>query len=110
MVTAAAGLGMWLTSLAIHYRDVKHALSFIVQLIMYATPVVYPASIVPAEWQTLYALNPMVGVIEGFRAALLDTRPMPWEWIAIGAMSAAVLLATGLFYFRYRERLFADVA
>jgi lipopolysaccharide transport system permease protein len=110
MVVAAAGMGMWLTSLAIHYRDVKHALSFVVQFIMYATPVVYPASIVPEKWQSLYALNPMVGVIEGFRAALLDSRPMPWQWIGIGAASAWVMLLSGLFYFRYRERLFADVA
>ena len=88
----------------------KHALSFVVQLIMYATPVVYPASIVPEQWQTLYAVNPMVGVIEGFRAALLGTRPMPWEWIGLGAASASLLLLSGLIYFRYRERLFADVA
>jgi lipopolysaccharide transport system permease protein len=110
MVTAAAGLGMWLTSLAIHYRDVKHALTFIVQLIMYATPVVYPSSIVPERFQLVYALNPMVGVIEGFRAALLGTRPMPWAWIGVGAASATCMLLTGLLYFRQRERLFADVA
>jgi lipopolysaccharide transport system permease protein len=110
MVVAAAGLGMWLTALAIHYRDVKHALNFVVQLIMYATPVVYSASIVPLKWQNVYAINPMVGVIEGFRAALLGTRPMPWDWIGIGALSAAAMLVSGLFYFRYRERLFADVA
>jgi lipopolysaccharide transport system permease protein len=110
MLMAAAGLGMWLTALAIHYRDVKYGLSFVSQLIMYATPVVYSATIVPERWQRLYALNPMVGVIEGFRAALLATRPMPWDWIAIGATSATLLLLSGLMYFRYRERLFADVA
>jgi lipopolysaccharide transport system permease protein len=110
MVIAAAGLGMWLTAMAIHYRDVKHALSFITQLIMYASPVVYSATIVPAEWQNAYALNPMVGVIEGFRAALLGTRPMPWDWIAIGSLTAILLLFTGLLYFRHQERLFADVA
>jgi lipopolysaccharide transport system permease protein len=110
MVAAAAGLGMWLTAMAIQYRDVKHALNFVVQLMMYATPVVYSATIVPARWQPIYALNPMVGVIEGFRSALLGTRPMPWEWIGIGSASAAVLLTSGLFYFRRQERLFADVA
>jgi lipopolysaccharide transport system permease protein len=110
MLTSAAGLGMWLTAMAIQYRDVKHALSFVVQLLMYTTPVVYPATIVPAEWQSLYAVNPMVGVIEGFRAALLGTRPMPWEWIGLGSLSAAVLLFTGLMYFRRQERVFADVA
>lgn len=110
MVASAAGLGMWLTAMAIQYRDVKHALTFVVQLMMYASPVVYPTSLVPERFQTLYALNPMVGVIEGFRAALLGTRPMPWNWIAIGCLSSAVLLVSGLFYFRRQERIFADVA
>jgi lipopolysaccharide transport system permease protein len=110
MVAAAAGLGMWLTAMAIQYRDVKYALNFVVQLMMYVTPVVYSASIVPAEWQSIYALNPMVGVIEGFRAALLGGRPMPWEWIAIGSVMSVVLLISGLLYFRRQERLFADVA
>jgi lipopolysaccharide transport system permease protein len=110
MVMAAAGLGMWLTAIAVQYRDIKHALTFISQLLMYATPVVYSATIVPVKWQRIYALNPMVGVIEGFRAALLGTRPMPWDWIAIGGLSASCLLVTGLMYFRRRERIFADVA
>lgn len=110
MVAAAAGLGMWLTAMAIQYRDVKHALNFVVQLLMYASPVVYSTAIVPERWQPIYALNPMVGVIEGFRAALLGTRPMPWNWIAIGAVSAAFLFCSGLMYFRRQERLFADVA
>lgn len=110
MLSSAMGLGLWLTSLAVQYRDVKHALSFIVQLLMYATPVVYPASLVPEEWQTAYALNPMVGVIEGFRSSLLSTRPMPWEWIALGACSSVALLLSGLLYFRRQERVFADVA
>jgi lipopolysaccharide transport system permease protein len=110
MVVAAAGLGMWLTALAIHYRDVKHALGFVSQLIMYASPVVYSANIVPARWQLLYAINPMVGVIEGFRAAILGTRPMPWDWILIGAGSATLTLLTGVLFFRRQERIFADVA
>jgi lipopolysaccharide transport system permease protein len=110
MVTGAAGLGMWFTALAIHYRDVKHALNFISQLIMYASPVVYSASIVPEKWQKVYAINPMVGVIEGFRAAILGTRPMPWEWIGIGALTASLTLLSGLLFFRRQERIFADVA
>lgn len=110
MVAAAAGLGMWLTALAIHYRDIKHSLNFISQLLMYSTPVVYSASIVPEKWQSVYALNPMVGVIEGFRAALLGTRPMPWTWIAIGSCTAAILLVSGMLFFRRQERIFADVA
>ncbi len=110
MVVAAAGAGMWLTALAIQYRDVNYAMSFLVQLLMYAAPVVYPASLVPAPYRLIYALNPMVGVIEGFRAALLGTRAMPWAMIAAGAATASLLLVSGAFYFRRKERMFADVA
>lgn len=120
MMGAAAGMGLWLTALAIQYRDIKYGLNFSVQLLMYAAPVVYGASEIPTRYeftqglvinpQLVYALNPMVGVIEGFRAALLGTRPMPWDFLAIGTGSAALILLTGLLYFRNRERLFADVA
>jgi lipopolysaccharide transport system permease protein len=120
MMATAAGLGMWLTALAIQYRDVKHAMSFVVQLLMYAAPVVYPTSLIPTRYelwegaainpQLVYAVNPMVGVIEGFRGALLGTRPMPWDFIAIGSISAAIVFVTGALYFRSKERLFADVA
>ena len=77
MMISAAGLGMWLTALAIQYRDVKHAMTFVVQLLMYACPVVYATSLIPEQYQLFYAINPMVGVIEGFRAALLGTRATP---------------------------------
>jgi lipopolysaccharide transport system permease protein len=110
MILTAAGLGMWLTALAVQYRDVKHAMNFIVQILMYGAPVVYPASLVPERFQLLYALNPMVGVIEGFRAALLGTREMPWSFLAAGTISAVVIALTGTLYFRRKERLFADVA
>lgn len=110
MVVASTGLGLWLTALAIQYRDVKHALSFIVQLAMYASPVIYSTSIIPEKYQYIYAINPMVGVIEGFRAALINSRPMPWDWIGIGCISCIVVLVSGLFYFRRQEKLFADVA
>lgn len=109
MMLTAAGLGMWFTALAVQYRDVKYALNFAVQLLMYAAPVVYPASSVPERYRFIYALNPMVGVIEGFRAALLGTRPMPWDFIALGAATAAVVAITGALYFRRMERVFADV-
>jgi lipopolysaccharide transport system permease protein len=109
MIITAAGLGMTLTAMAIQYRDVKHALTFLVQLFMYATPVVYPTVLVPEKWRDLYALNPMVGVIEGFRAALLGTREMPWSWIGSGSLTAIILFLAGLMYFRKQERLFADV-
>jgi lipopolysaccharide transport system permease protein len=110
MVLAAAGAGMWLTALAIQYRDVSYAMSFFVQLLMYAAPVVYPTSLVPQRFRLLYALNPMVGVIEGFRSALLATGPMPWDLLAVGAVTALLLAVTGLLYFSGRERLFADMA
>ena len=110
MMLTAAGLGMWLTALAIQYRDVNYAMTFVVQLLMYAAPVVYPASAVPEQYRMAYALNPMVGVIEGFRAALLGTRPMPWLFIALGTLSGLVIAGSGLLYFRSRERIFADVA
>jgi lipopolysaccharide transport system permease protein len=110
MLISAAGLGMWLTAMSIQYRDVKHALGFVVQLMMYSTPVVYPVTLVPIEWQAIYAINPMVGVIEGFRSALLGTRPMPWDWIGLGSVTSAVLLISGLLYFLRQERIFADVA
>ncbi|MCA9136341.1 MAG: ABC transporter permease [Planctomycetales bacterium] len=110
MVLTASGLGSWLTALAVQYRDIKHAMTFVIQLMMYAAPVVYPTSLIPEKWQYLYALNPMVAVIEGFRSALLGTRPMPWDFIAIGGVMSVVIAITGLVYFRNRERLFADVA
>lgn len=119
MVLTAAGLGAWLTALAIQYRDVKHAMTFVVQLLMYASPVVYPTSELPDQYavlgrtvnpQQIYALNPLVGVIEGFRAALLGTQAMPWDLIAIGSAASIVIAFTGALYFRSRERLFADVA
>ncbi len=110
LVLTATGLGLWFTALAIQYRDIAYAMNFIVQLLMYATPVVYPTTLIPEHLQFWYALNPMVGVIEGFRASLLSTIPMPWQWIGIGSISAVVLFVTGFVYFRSRERIFADVA
>ena len=110
LVLAATGIGLWFTALSIQYRDIAYAMNFIVQLLMYAAPVVYPTTSIPERFQLWYAINPMVGVIEGFRAALLGTIPMPWTWIGIGAVSAMIFFITGLLYFRSRERIFADVA
>ncbi len=110
MVLSAGGIGLWLGALAVQYRDVKHAMTFATQLLMYLAPVVYPASVIPDRWQPVYALNPMVGVIEGFRAGLLGTREMPWDLIGIGFASALVMAVGGVYYFRRMERLFSDVA
>jgi lipopolysaccharide transport system permease protein len=103
------GIGMFLSALAVKYRDVKHALSFIVQLLLYAAPVVYSTNAVPEEYIPYYILNPMVGVIEGFRAAFLD-RPIPWDWIWPGSILSVIFFVFGMMYFRRMERIFADVA
>jgi len=110
MVAGAAGAALWLTALAVQYRDVKHAMGFITQILMYAAPVVYPASLIPPRFQLLYAVNPMVGVIEGLRAVLLRTREIPWSLLGVGTVSAVLMLVSGMLYFRNRERLFSDVA
>ena len=110
MMLAASGAGMWLTALAIQYRDVKYALTFGVRLLMYAAPVVYSVNLIPDRYRLLYGLNPMAGVIEGFRSALLGTNPMPWDLIGVGAAVAVVLFITGALYFKRMERVFADVA
>lgn len=109
MMLTATGLGMWLTTLAVQYRDIKYALGFAVQLLMYAAPVVYPASLIPEQYRLLYGLNPMAGVIEGFRSALLATNPMPWDLLSVGTLSALVIAISGALYFRRMERIFADV-
>lgn len=101
---------MWLTALSIQYRDVRYGSNFFIQLLMYASPVIYGSSSIPEKYQILYALNPMVGVIEGFRASLLGTRPMPWELLGVGALMAVAFFLSGALYFRSMERYFADVA
>lgn len=110
MMVSAAGIAVWLSALAVQYRDINYGLTFFVQLLMYAAPVVYPTSLIPERFQYAYALNPMVGVIEGFRAALLGTRTMPWDFIAIGTAVSIAITLSGMLYFRSREKLFADVA
>lgn len=103
------GIGMILSAMAVQYRDVKYALSFIIQLLLYGAPVVYSTTAVPEQYQFLYTLNPMVGVIEGVRSMFLN-RFMPWEWIWPGAIVSIILFIFGLFYFRRMEKVFADVA
>jgi len=95
--------------MAVQYRDVKYALNFVVQLLLYAAPVVYSTNAVPENFQFYYSLNPMVGVIEGIRAIFLN-REIPWEWIWTGSIVSVILFLFGLFYFRKMEKLFADVA
>jgi lipopolysaccharide transport system permease protein len=110
MICSASGIGMWLSALAIQYRDIKYAVPFLAQILLYAAPVVWPVSLIPSGYRLVYGLYPMAGVIEGFRSALLGTNPMPWDLIAMGTLSTAVILLSGAFYFRKMERIFADVA
>jgi len=114
MVMTSAGIGMWLSALAIQYRDVGFATQFMSQLLMYAAPVVWPVSLIGEKFghnaQLIYGLYPLAGVIEGFRSALLGHNPMPWDLIGMGSVSALVIFVSGALYFKRKERLFADVA
>ncbi|MEQ8361375.1 MAG: ABC transporter permease [Cyclobacteriaceae bacterium] len=110
LLLTSLGLGMWLSAMAVQFRDVKHALTFMVQLLMYLAPVVYPTSNVPLKYQFVYSLNPMVGVIEGFRAIFLHHQPMPWNFILNGTIVSIFIFIGGAFYFRKMEKNFADVA
>lgn len=109
MAITAAGAGCWLSALNIQYRDVKYVVPFIMQIWMFGSPIVYPASIVPESWRLLYMLNPMAGVIETFRAAILGTNPVAWSLIGMSAAGGLVLLITGTMYFTRTEQIFADV-
>ena len=109
MALFAAGTGLWLSALAVQYRDVKFGLPFVAQMLMYAAPVVWPASLIPERFRLLYGLYPMAGVIEGFRSALLGTGPFPWDLVGVGAGFTAFLFITGLLVFRRLEQHAADV-
>ena len=107
-LATAAGVGVWLAALNVRYRDVRYVVPFVVQLWMFATPVAYPASLVPARWRAVYGLNPMAGVIEGFRWALAGG-PAPGVITLVSAAVVVVLIAGGAVYFRRLEGTFADV-
>ena len=108
MVMIAAGVGMWLSAVAIRYRDVKFAMPFILKMLIYSAPIVYSASSIPSNYRFIYSLNPIVGIIEAFRATLLGTA-MPWEFIWPGFMVAVFLFVTGVLYFKKMEQFFVDV-
>jgi lipopolysaccharide transport system permease protein len=108
MLAIPAGIGFWLSALAIRYRDVKHAMPFVVRMLIYTAPIVYSATSIPDKYRLIYSLNPIVGVIEGFRACLLGT-PMPWQYIWPGMITAVLLVLSGAFYFNRMERIFVDV-
>jgi lipopolysaccharide transport system permease protein len=108
MMSISAGVGMWLSAMAIRYRDIKFAMSFAVRMLMYTAPIVYSASSIPGKYRIFYSLNPIVAVIEGYRSCLLGT-PVPWLYIWPGIITAAILLISGAFYFKRLERVFVDV-
>lgn len=108
MMSIGAGVGMWSSALAIRFRDVKHAMPFAVRMLMYSAPIVYSASSIPEKYRIIYSLNPIVGVIEGYRACFLGM-PVPWPYIWPGVITATILLITGALYFKRMERVFVDV-
>jgi lipopolysaccharide transport system permease protein len=108
-LTTSLGVGLWLSALNVEYRDVRYIVPFITQFWMLATPIGYPSSLLQQPWRTLYGLNPMVGVAEGFRWALLGTNTAPGPIIAVSSAAAILILVTGAFYFRRMEKTFADI-
>jgi lipopolysaccharide transport system permease protein len=103
------GVGLWLSALNVQYRDIRHTVPFLVQIWLFATPIAYPSSMLPEPWRTVFGINPMVGVIEGFRWALLGTDTGPGLLVLVSSGIALTLMISGAFYFRRMERTFADV-
>jgi len=108
-VSSALAVGLWLSALNVQYRDVRYTIPFLAQFWLFATPIAYPSSLVPEGWRVLYGLNPMAGVVEGFRWALLGTANAPGSMLAVSVAVVLALLISGLYYFRSMERTFADV-
>ena len=108
MITAL-GAGLWLSALNAIYRDINYVIPFLIQFWLFITPIAYPASMIPEQYQLLYSLNPMTGVVEGFRWALLGSGQPPDAMLAVSTFISILMLVTGLFYFRRMERTFADV-
>jgi lipopolysaccharide transport system permease protein len=108
-LVTSLGVGLWLTAMNVQFRDVRYVVPFLVRAWMFATPIVYPSSLLDEPWRTLYGVNPMVGVVEGFRWALLGTETAPGPIILVSALVAVVILVSGMYYFRRMEKTFADV-
>ena len=107
-LATSLGVGLWLSALNVQYRDFQYTIPFIIQLWLYSSPVVYASSLVPDKYKLIYGLNPMAGVIEGFRWALLGTEP-PSSMIFVSVLMVAVILISGAYYFKRMEKTFADV-
>jgi len=108
-LVTSLGVGLWLSALNVEYRDVRYVVPFITQFWLFVTPIAYPSSLLHEPWRTLYGLNPMVGVVEGFRWALLRTNTAPGAIIGVSCTAALIILITGAFYFRRMEKTFADI-
>jgi lipopolysaccharide transport system permease protein len=108
-VVTSLGVGLWLSALNVQFRDVRYVIPFLTQFWMFATPIAYPSSLLSEPWRTLYGLNPMAGVVEGFRWALLGTSAAPGPMVLVSAFAAVLILIGGAFYFRRMEKTFADI-
>jgi len=108
-ILTSFSVGLWLSALNVKYRDINYVIPFLVQIWLFVTPVAYPTTVVPERWRLLYSLNPMVGVVEGFRWALLGQQNVSWDLMFLSVLLILVLFITGLFYFRRVEFEFADV-
>lgn len=108
-VITSLGVSLWLSALNVHFRDVRHTLPFLTQFWLFATPIAYPSSLLSEPWRTLYSINPMVGVVEGFRWALLGVETAPGPMLIVSLLASLALLVGGVFYFRRLEKTFADV-
>lgn len=108
MMLVPTGIGMWLAALAIRYRDIKFAMSFFIKLLIYTAPILYTASAIPEQYRFWYSFNPLVAVIEGFRASLLGT-PIEWQFIVPGLVTSVLVFLSGAIYFRRMEKVFVDV-
>jgi len=108
-VATALGVGLWLSALNVQYRDVRYTIAFLTQFWLFATPVAYPSSIIPERWRWLYGLNPMAGVVEGFRWALLGKTEGPGAMLVVSILAVILICIGGLYYFRRMEQTFADV-
>ena len=108
-ITTSLGVGLWLSAMNVQFRDIRYAVGFIIQIWLYATPIAYPSSMIPEQYRALQGLNPIAGVVEGFRWALLGTETAPGPMLMISVPTALVLLISGALYFRRMEKTFADV-
>jgi lipopolysaccharide transport system permease protein len=108
MIVTVAGAGMWISALAIRFRDVRHAMPFVIRMLMFTAPIVYSSASISPKYRFIYSLNPIVAVVEGFRACILGL-PIPWLFIWPGVVVGIVILFSGAFYFKRMEGIFADV-